>query len=169
MYSVGSDDSLLVCFYGVFVVVVFLNGYICGVQYGYIWISTWLLSISVVRQEEHRGLKASSFDEIWHLKWHTGRSPNSLCNDSWAKLCTCFHICMSLWSLQELKFGLKLQRKWYRKFKSREQGVCLFHDWSRFHRGMNRYAREMEDEIKSKMKCILLHPLVADECYLVGG
>lgn len=34
---------------------------------------------------------------------------------------------------------------------------------------MNRYAREMEDEIKSKMKCILLHPLVADECYLVGG
>lgn len=168
MYSVGSDDSLLVCLFLWGFCCCFLNGYICGVQYGYVWISTWLLSISVVRQEEHRGLKASSFDEIWHLKWHTGRSPNSLCNDSWAKLHVFSYMYVTVWSLQELKFGLKLQRKWYRKLKSREQG--LFHDWSRFHRGMNRYAREMEDEIKSKeMKCILLHPLVADECYLVGG
>lgn len=40
------------------------------------------------------GLNASSLDEIWCLKRHTDRSPNSLRSDSWASTpnCVCFTV-----------------------------------------------------------------------------
>lgn len=38
------------------------------------------------RGGRRRGLNASSLDEIWRLKRHTDRSPNSLRGDSWASV-----------------------------------------------------------------------------------
>lgn len=49
------------------------------------------------RREECGGLNASSFDEIWHLKRQTDRSPNSFCSDSWASMPNC--ACVSVFAV----------------------------------------------------------------------
>lgn len=48
----------------------------------------------VAEGDEFGGLNASSLDEIWRLKRHADRSPNSFCSDSWASTpnCVCFTV-----------------------------------------------------------------------------
>lgn len=52
----------------------------------HLWSGSHICSCDGRWERQRRGLNASSLDEIWCLKQHTDRSPNSLRGDSWASV-----------------------------------------------------------------------------------
>lgn len=64
-----------------------MNGRLATLRHSdHLWSGQHICSRGDRWERRRWGLNASSLDEIWRLKRHTDRSPNSLCSDSWASV-----------------------------------------------------------------------------------